>query len=82
MPFVVNQGVKIYYEVEGHGPPIILAHGATGDMSFWRGYDYVNRLQDQFTVVLYDARAHGKSDKPHETDAYADQRILSRFWML
>lgn len=70
MPFATNQSTKIYYEVEGQGPPIILAHGATGDTSFWTGYGYVDRLKDKYSVILFDARGHGKSDKPHETESY------------
>ena len=74
MPFASNQGTKICYEVEGQGPPILLAHGATGDMSFWHGYGYVDRLKDKYTVILFDARGHGKSDKPHEAENY-DYRL-------
>lgn len=75
MPFANNQGTNIYYEVEGQGPPIILAHGATGNISFWTGYGYVDRLKDKYSVILFDARGHGKSDKPHETEHY-DYRLM------
>jgi pimeloyl-ACP methyl ester carboxylesterase len=27
MPFAVNRGVRIHYEVEGSGPPLVLHHG-------------------------------------------------------
>ena len=75
MPFASNQGAKIYYEVEGQGSPIILAHGATGNISFWTGYGFVDRLKDKYSVILFDARGHGKSDKPHETERY-DYRLM------
>ncbi len=75
MPFAGNQGTKIYYEVEGQGPPIVLAHGATGNISFWTGYGYVDKLKDKYSVILFDARGHGKSDKPHETESY-DYRLM------
>ena len=75
MPFASHQGTKICYEVEGQGPPILLAHGATGDMSFWRGYGYVDKLKDRHTVILFDARGHGRSDKPHEAENY-DYRLM------
>jgi pimeloyl-ACP methyl ester carboxylesterase len=76
MPFANKQGVQIYYEVEGQGPPLILAHGITGDTTFWRGYGYVEQLQDQYTVILFDARGHGKSDKPHEVAAYSHDQMI------
>ena len=75
MPFATNQSTRIYYEVEGQGPPILLAHGATGDTSFWRGYGYVDKLKDKYTVILFDSRGHGKSDKPHEAENY-DYRLM------
>jgi pimeloyl-ACP methyl ester carboxylesterase len=75
MPFADHQEIQIYYEVEGQGPPIILAHGLTGSTTFWRGYGYVDQLRDKFTVVLFDARGHGNSDKPHEATAY-DHRLM------
>lgn len=77
MPFVNSQGIQIYYEVEGQGPPIVLAHGATGNTTFWRDYGYVKRLRDRFTVILFDARAHGRSDKPHEPRAYHYQNMVN-----
>jgi len=36
MPFADHQGVRIYYEVEGEGSPILLAHGLTGNTAVWR----------------------------------------------
>ncbi len=75
MPFVKNEDVRIYYEVEGQGPPILLAHGLTGNTAFWRGYGYVDQLRNGYTVILFDARGHGQSDKPLETAAY-DYRLM------
>ena len=33
MPYVTNNGVRIHYETAGQGPPIVLAHGGTGNSS-------------------------------------------------
>ena len=62
--------MKIYYEVEGKGPPLILAHGATLNLDTWRKRGYANVLSNEFKLVLFDARGHGQSDKPHEPHAY------------
>lgn len=75
MPYARNDGVKIYYEIAGQGPPIILAHGATGDTTFWTGYGYVDRLKEENTVIAFDARGHGQSDKPHDVDSF-DYRLM------
>lgn len=76
MPFANNQGVQIYYEVEGQGLPLILAHGITGDTTFWHGYGYVEQLKAEYTVILFDARGHGKSNKPHESAAYSHDQMI------
>ena len=76
MSFANSQGINIYYEVEGQGPPILLAHGMSGNTTYWRGYGYVDHLQEDYTVILYDARGHGQSDKPHEAAAY-DHRLMT-----
>src|SRR6266508_1764157 len=70
MPYTDNQDVKIYYEVEGQGPPLIFVHGATGDLSVWRTCGYVDQFKHDYTVILFDVRGHGQSDKPHDVAAY------------
>ena len=77
MPFAHNQNIKIYYEVAGQGPAILLAHGSTGNTTFWSGYGYVDELKGQFTVISFDARGHGKSDKPWDVSAY-DLQLTAR----
>ena len=40
MPFDAHQSVRIYYEVEAEGAPIVLDHRLTGNTTFWCGYGY------------------------------------------
>jgi len=70
MPYANNGGVKIYYEVEGQGPPLLLAHAWIQKVESWRSYGYVESLKNDYKLILFDARAHGKSDKPHEVSAF------------
>ncbi len=67
MPYANNKGVHIYYEVEGQGPPLVLAHGmgGGGDLNAWRNTGYTGNLKDDFQLILFDIREHGRSDKPH-----------------
>ncbi len=30
MPYVTSKGIRIHYEVEGDGPPLVLLHGFAG----------------------------------------------------
>ncbi len=76
MPYANNNGLKIYYEVEGEGPPLVLAHGANGDLTGWQRYGYVDALKNEFQVILFDSRGFGKSDKPHEVSAYGSKNAM------
>ena len=76
MPYADNHGAKIYYAVEGQGPPLVFAHGATDDLSVWRTCGYVDRFKHDYTVILFDIRGHGQSDKPHDVSAY-NHRFLA-----
>jgi hypothetical protein len=70
LPYANNNGVKIYYEVEGEGPPLVLGHGLSGTLNHWWRLGYVDALRHDFRLILFDARGHGRSDKPHESSAY------------
>jgi pimeloyl-ACP methyl ester carboxylesterase len=73
MPYANNAGVKIYFEMEGEGPPLVLAYGLTGGLNCWRAIGIVDLLRNDFQLILFDARGHGRSDKPHEPAAYGLQ---------
>ena len=77
MPYANNNGVKIYYEVERDGPPLVMAHALGGaGLHMWRRDKYDEALRDNFRLVLLDFRGHGRSDKPHEASA-CDIRVLA-----
>lgn len=58
MPFVNNNGIKIYYIVEGKGPSIVMLHGGPGSHQEW--YSYVNLLKDKYQLILLDLRGMGR----------------------
>lgn len=70
MPFANNSGIRIHYEVEGEGPPLVLQHGLAGSLEGWRSAGYVDALKGDYHLILVDARGHGASDKPHAPEAY------------
>ena len=70
MPYANNNGVKIYYEVEGQGPPLVLLHGGGGDLTNWREYGYAEALRTDYGLILIDERGQGKSDKPVDPVLY------------
>ena len=70
MPFADNDGIRIHYKVEGEGPPLVLYHGLSLSLEFWRILGYVEALKRNYQLILIDARGHGYSDKPHDPEAY------------
>jgi pimeloyl-ACP methyl ester carboxylesterase len=70
MPYADNQGVRIRYEVDGNGPPLVLLHGLTSYLESWHEAGYVNSLRSGFKLILIDMRGHGGSDKPHDPESY------------
>ena len=59
-------GVRIAFEREGHGPPLVLLHGFVGDgVGTWR-YQ-LEKLSDEFTVVAWDAPGAGHSSAAPES---------------
>ena len=73
MPFATSHGAKIHYEVEGSGLPLVLQHGGWGCIEDWYEFGHVDRLKKDFQLILIDARACGKSDKPHDPEQYSPQ---------
>ena len=59
MPYADNDGVKIYYEVSGEGPPMILVHAMPFDHSQW--LYQIARFSAWFKVIAMDVRGHGRS---------------------
>ncbi|HEY94682.1 MAG TPA: alpha/beta hydrolase [Dehalococcoidia bacterium] len=76
MPYTKNGTINIYYEVEGKGPPLLMLHGLTRSLKDYRETGFVKSLNDEYQVILMDARGHGKSDKPHNPAMY-DTNILA-----
>ncbi len=76
MPYVTHHNVRIHYEVEGQGPPLMLHHGFSDSLDGWRSDGYVDALKRDYRLILLDARGHGASDRPHDAAAYSvEQRV-------
>jgi len=77
MPYATNDGVRIYYEREGSGPPLLLHQGFTLTHQDWRDWGYVAELNGHYDLILMDARGHGASDKPHDPAAYRAELLAA-----
>jgi pimeloyl-ACP methyl ester carboxylesterase len=55
-------GARLYYEVRGEGPTLLLVSGATGDAGHFTAV--ADALADTSTVVTYDRRGNSRSPRP------------------
>jgi pimeloyl-ACP methyl ester carboxylesterase len=75
MPKIDRDGVKIYYEVHGSGPPLILTHGYSSTSEMWQGQ--LEALAKQHKLVLWNMRGHGRSDYPEDPRAYSEALTIA-----
>jgi len=70
MPYASNNGVRIYYECYGEGPPMVLIHANPFDH---RLFTYqIARFAKSHRLVALDIRGYGRSDKPETAFTLAD----------
>lgn len=65
-------GVELRYYRTGDGPPLVMAHGFSENGRCWE--PLVSDLADDYDIITYDARGHGRSDAP-ETGYEMEDRI-------
>lgn len=66
-------GIEMYYEIHGNGPPLLILHGGTGFIESFASQ--IVPLSQHFTVIAPDSRAHGRTsdtDVPLSYDLMAD----------
>ena len=62
MAFVDNRGARIYWDVEGNGPPVLLIMGLGCTSDLWFRIRPV--LAKQYLTIAFDNRGVGRSDMP------------------
>ena len=45
-------------------------HGSPQNSDDWQTFGYVGPLSGRYRFILIDMRGHGRSDKPHDREAY------------
>lgn len=62
MSIVRSNGIDLYYEIHGHGEPLVLIAGLGYDGWMW--HRMIPGLAEHFEVISFDNRGVGQSDKP------------------
>jgi pimeloyl-ACP methyl ester carboxylesterase len=74
VPYAKNalDGSRVYFEDDGgSGAPVVMHGGFLDSIATVRGSDLATALHDEFRLIFVDHRGLGRSDKPHDPDAYA-----------
>jgi pimeloyl-ACP methyl ester carboxylesterase len=81
MPYISNDGIKIYYEVIGadNKPALLMNHGNGNCIEDWKALGYIEILSSNFQLILVDARGFGRSDKPQTPDKYTPEMTTKDF---
>ncbi|SIR82069.1 Pimeloyl-ACP methyl ester carboxylesterase [Haladaptatus litoreus] len=64
-------GVELQYYRTGDGPPLVMAHGFYDNGRCWE--PLAEDLSNDYELVMYDARGHGRSDAPESGYAIEDR---------
>ena len=62
MPTVSVNGLKLFYEIEGDGEPVVLIPGFAAGRWIW--FKQIPDLSHEFRVITFDPRGISASDKP------------------
>lgn len=74
MALIDRDGVKIYYEVAGNGPVLLLTHGFSSSSHMWAGQR--EAFSRYFKFVTWDMRGHGRSDYPSDQAQYTQSATV------
>ncbi|ELZ02148.1 alpha/beta fold hydrolase [Natrialba aegyptia] len=57
-----NDGVELYYETQGEGPPLVFVTAWSSTLRFFE--KNIPDLAEDYQVVAFDHRGHGESERP------------------
>lgn len=69
MPTIERSGVRLYFEEQGEGPPLLFHTGGGGDARMWIQAGYTDALPG-YRQILMDHRGHGRSGCPTTPEAH------------
>lgn len=77
MPYTSNNGVRIHWDEQGSGTPVLLVMGHAFPSAMW--YPVIPALAEKHRVIWFDNRGTGRSDAPTTAsigDLAADARAV------
>ncbi|MEK3887682.1 2-succinyl-6-hydroxy-2,4-cyclohexadiene-1-carboxylate synthase [Bacillus sp. FSL K6-3431] len=65
--------LKYNVEVIGSGPPLILLHGFTGDITTWN--NLAVQIKRKYSIISIDIIGHGQTDSPIDINRYEIEHV-------
>ena len=78
MPLVKVSDIKLHYEMEGNGPPLLMIAGTGLPGATWRTGPSAQYAGEGFTVITFDHRGTGNSEQPdieYSTRMFAEDAV-------
>jgi 2-succinyl-6-hydroxy-2,4-cyclohexadiene-1-carboxylate synthase len=72
---LVCRDVLYHVEIVGHGQPLLLLHGFTGNVDTWKGL--IPSLSKHYQLIMVDLIGHGKTDSPLDVERYRMEQMAS-----
>jgi pimeloyl-ACP methyl ester carboxylesterase len=72
MPYAEVNDIRMYYEEQGQGEPLVLLHGATGGIGFRRSAWslLLSAFAERYRTIRLEHRGHGRTNNPAGYLAY------------
>ncbi len=80
MPTARVNGVAIYYEVTGEGPPLVWSHEFAGDYRSWE--PQVRFFSRRYRNITYNNRGYPPSSVPEDPGAYSQEQSVEDLYQL
>lgn len=74
MPRTLVNGVELFHDEVGSGPPVLMHHGYTGSHDTWLN-EIAPRLADRYRCIVMDARGAGDSAHPEDGHTIAQYAL-------
>lgn len=75
MPTALPCPTNLNIEILGSGPSLVLTHGVGSSLETWAAQ--VPVLSQHYTVIRWDLRGHGNSERPQAPDCYSRDLALN-----
>jgi non-heme chloroperoxidase len=77
MPIFRSDGIRLYYEEQGSGAPVVLLHGFTTSLDGnWRRRGWIDLLAAHgFRTAALDFPSHGRSDRVYDADRCTTEQL-------